>query len=333
MGTAVASTAGQVVTHPAAPEQTIITAYYSSSSGGNTESNMSGLGHSSPIPYLVSVADPWSQDPFNPFRAWTKDVTGADVADAYGLDSVSAITVASRHESGSAASVNITGLLNGKQVTVTRSGLSVKSTFGLRSSVFDVSVEVSFLPPFKDDDGSPYEEDIVTIYEAGITKGCAVDLYCPTDPVPRWQMALYLTRLHTASFYELPNGSSQGFKDLGGMSTEAILAINQLKQLAITKGTSATTYTPLQDVPRWQMALFITRLLAADGVPLPDGSDQGFTDIVNLSAEAQTAVNQLKQLGITDLTGQYQPELSMTRDLMASFMARSLDAVEAIVGF
>ena len=266
---AVASTAGQVVTHPAAPEQTIITAYYSSSSGGNTESNISGLGHTSPIPYLVSVADPWSQDPFNPFRAWTKDVTGADVADAYGLDSVSAITVASRHESGSAASVNITGLLNGSRSRSLDPVVSVKSTFGLRSSVFDVSVEVSFLPPFKDDDGSPYEEDIVTIYEAGITKGCAVDLYCPTDPVPRWQMALYLTRLHTASFYELPNGSSQGFKDLGGMSTEAILAINQLKQLAITKGTSATTYTPLQDVPRWQMALFITRLLAADGVPLP----------------------------------------------------------------
>jgi hypothetical protein len=45
------------------------------------------------------------------------------------------------------------------------------------------------------------------------------------------------------------------------------------------------------------------------------------------------AINQLKQLGITTLDGRYQPELAMTRDLMASFMARSLEAVEAIGGF
>ncbi|MDH3261068.1 MAG: SpoIID/LytB domain-containing protein [Acidimicrobiia bacterium] len=330
---AVASTAGLVVTHPAAPEQTIITAYYSSSSGGKTESNVSGLGHTSLIPYLVSVPDPWSQDPFNPYAAWTKDLTGVDVAAAYGLSSLSSITVTARNESGSAAEVVIQGLLNGSQVTLTRTGRSVKSTLGLRSSYFDVSVEVSFLPPFKDDEGSIYEQDIVTIYQAGITKGCEVDLYCPSAAVPRWQMALYLTRLHSASGYELPTGAPQGFNDLRGVSAEAGLAINQLRQLGITKGTSTTTYTPGAEVPRWQMALFITRMLAADGVPLPDGSNQGFTDIGHLSAEAQKAINQLRQLGVTTLSGQYSPDLPMARDLMASFMAEALDLVRTVVGF
>ena len=330
---AVAATAGQVVTHPAAPEQTIITAYYSSSSGGTTESNVSGLGHSTLIPYLVSVPDPWSKDADNPYANWTKDLTGADVAAAYGLNSLTSMTVTARHESGSAAEVVIKGLANGSQVTLTRTGRSVKSTLGLRSSYFDVSVEVSFLPPFKDDDGSIHEQDIVTIYQAGITKGCEVDLYCPTAAVPRWQMALYLTRLHNASGYELPTGAPQGFTDLGGLSAEASLAINQLRQLGITKGTSSTTYTPGTEVPRWQMALFITRLLAADGVPLPDGSNQGFTDIGRLSPEAQKAINQLRQLGVTSLSGQYLPDQPMARDLMASFMARSLELVESVIGF
>ncbi len=332
---AVNETAGQVVTHPTAAEQTVIVAYYSSSSGGVTESNISGLGHATPIAYLPGVEDPWSLDPLaqNPFASWTKDVAAATIATAYGLDSVASVEVVARHPSGSAAEVEIVGLLNGSRQSLTRTGRSVKATLGLRSSYFDVTAVDTFLGPFKDDDGSPHEPDIAIIFAAGITKGCGPDLYCPSGTVPRWQMALFLTRLHTASRFDLPTGSSQGFTDLGGMSAEATMAINQLKQLGITKGTSATTYTPLLEVPRWQMALFITRLLAADGVPLPDGADQGFTDIGHLSAEAQTSINQLKQLGITSLSGQYQPELPMTRDLMASFMARSLEAVAAIRGF
>jgi SpoIID/LytB domain protein len=332
---AVNETAGQVVTHPTASEQTVIVAYYSSSSGGATESNVSGLGHSTPIAYLTGVSDPWSIDPLaqNPFASWTKDVSATTVASAYSLDSVTSVEVVARHPSGSAATVEIVGFVNGRRQTLTRTGRSVKATLGLRSSYFGVTAQDTFLGPFKDDDGSPHEQDIAIISEVGITKGCGPALYCPAGTVPRWQMALFLTRLHTASNFDLPSGTSQGFSDLDGASAEAIMAINQLKQLGITKGTSATTYTPHFDVPRWQMALFITRLLAADGVPLPDGSPQGFTDIGHLSAEARTSVNQLKQLGITTLNGQYQPELPMTRDLMASFMARSLEAVGAIVGF
>ena len=331
---AVTETAGQVITHPTASEQTVIVAYYSSSSGGATESNVSGLGHTTPIAYLTGVPDPWSIDPLaqNPFASWTNDVSAATIATAFGLDSVSSVEVTARHPSGSAADVKIVGTLNGNQQTLTRSGRSIKATLGLRSSYFNVTALDTFLGPFKDDDGNPHEQDIATIWEAGVTKGCGPDVYCPSGTVPRWQMALYLTRLHVASNYELPGGASQGFTDLSGVSAEANLAINQLRQLNITKGTSATTFTPGLDVPRWQMALFITRLLAADGVPLPDGSPQGFTDIGHLSAEAQASINQLKQLGVISLNGQYGPELPMTRDLMASFMARALSAVRAIVG-
>ncbi|HDL48933.1 MAG TPA: hypothetical protein ENH33_03085 [Actinobacteria bacterium] len=129
------------------------------------------------------------------------------------------------------------------------------------------------------------------------------------------------------------NGSDQGFTDIGDLDLAYRLAINQLKQIGVTKGTSETTYAPSINVPRWQMALFIVRLLQADGIALPDGSDQGFDDIGGLSAEAQLAVNQLKQLGVISLSGQYEPNVDMSRDLMAEFMARSLAAIRARQGF
>jgi hypothetical protein len=97
----------------------------------------------------------------------------------------------------------------------------------------------------------------------------------------------------------------------------------------VTKGTSSTTFTPSANVPRWQMALFIVRLLQVDGITLPDGSDQGFSDIGGTLEEAQTAINQLKQLGVITLSGTYEPNKDMSRDLMAEFMANALDAIRS----
>jgi hypothetical protein len=35
----------------------------------------------------------------------------------------------------------------------------------------------------------------------GITAGCAAGLYCPTDPVTRAQMAVFLTKTFTLALY------------------------------------------------------------------------------------------------------------------------------------
>jgi hypothetical protein len=150
--------------------------------------------------------------------------------------------------------------------------------------------------------------------------------------VPRWQMALFLTRLHTASGYDLMGGGGSTFNDIQSLEPAYQLAINQLRQIGVTKGTSSTTFTPGADVPRWQMALFIVRLLQVDGIALPDGSDQGFSDIGGVSDEARIAINQLKQLGVITLSGTYEPNKDMSRDLMAEFMANALDSIRARQG-
>ena len=199
-----------------------------------------------------------------------------------------------------------------------------------RPSVFDF--RVGFNPPFRDDEGSVHEADIVTISDAGITRGCGPELYCPSGTVTRWQMALFLTRLHSVAGFSLPDGSDQGFADIADLPPDFQLAINQLSQLGITQGTSPTVFDPGATVTRWQMALFLTRLLVAEGVLLPDGSDQGFTDIAGLPPEYQIAINQLRQMNVTVQVGEYHPGVVMPRDQLASFLSRSLTSTQLAQG-
>ena len=162
----------------------------------------------------------------------------------------------------------------------------------------------------------------------GITKGTSATTYGPSANVSRWQMALFLTRQAEDHGVTLPSGAAQGFTDLTGLSAEAVVAVNQLAQLNITKGTSATTFDPNGNVGRWQMALFITRLVSAAGITLPSGASQGFTDIGGLSAEAQLAINQLAQLTISKGTTAttFDPTGLVTRAQMSLFLTRTLQA-------
>jgi hypothetical protein len=54
-----------------------------------------------------------------------------------------------------------------------------------------------FTPPFRDDDGSVFEEDIAWLADSGITRGCnppTNDRFCPDSTVTRGQMAAFLVR-------------------------------------------------------------------------------------------------------------------------------------------
>ncbi len=171
--------------------------------------------------------------------------------------------------------------------------------------------------------------DCIRFY--GIAQGTSATKFSPSQSVTRVQMALFLIRTAEDIGIVLPDGVSQGFTDLGGLSAEAQKAINQLAQLGITKGTTATQYSPATTVSRLQMALFLTRLHARAGFGLPSGNSQGFTDIGTYPANLQTAINQLAQLGIAQGTGanQYSPANDVVRSQMALFLARELDAAKA----
>ncbi|MDJ0664032.1 MAG: DUF4397 domain-containing protein [Acidimicrobiia bacterium] len=107
---------------------------------------------------------------------------------------------------------------------------------------------------FTDDDSSIFEADINAIAAAGITKGTSAATYSPNDPVTRGQMAAFLVRA-----FNIPPSAVDAFTDDDGTLFEA--EINALAAAGITKGTSATTYSPDAPVTRAQMATFLVRAL------------------------------------------------------------------------
>ena len=119
---------------------------------------------------------------------------------------------------------------------------------------------------------------------------------------------------------------SFGFEDTAGNFAEA--AIDCLAHYGITKGTTATTYSPGAVVPRWQMALFLARATGPTGITLPPPMAQGFTDLGRLKQEARDAIHQMAQSGI--MLGKsataFDPYAPVTRVQMAVLLARFLAA-------
>jgi hypothetical protein len=91
----------------------------------------------------------------------------------------------------------------------------------------------------------------------GITGGCGTGIFCPTNPVRRDQMAVFLLKGEHGSSY-LPPTCTGIFGDVTCPSTFA----NWIEQLAteqITGGCGAGIYCPASPNTRGQMAVFITK--------------------------------------------------------------------------
>jgi len=93
----------------------------------------------------------------------------------------------------------------------------------------------------------------------GITGGCGNNNFCPTNPVRRDQMAVFLLKGEHGSSYTPPQ--CQGvFGDVTCPSTFADW-IEQLSAEQITGGCGNGNYCPLSNNTRGQMAVFITKTL------------------------------------------------------------------------
>lgn len=106
-----------------------IRAFYSSSNGGASQASVDQWGGD--LPYVRSVADPWSLSEDNPNRSWTVTVGQADMAKAFGVGQVFKVEIINRDPSGAARTVQAT-LADGS--TVTRSGNQLRNALGLKSS-------------------------------------------------------------------------------------------------------------------------------------------------------------------------------------------------------
>ena len=186
--------------------------------------------------------------------------------------------------------------------------------------------------------------DIDCIAYYGITQGTSATTYSPLMAVTREHMALFLTRLAGRVGIEMASDPDNPFTDTGDLSEKSQTAIAQLADLGITQGTSATTFSPGDNVRRDHMALFVSKLMNLMN-PASDGDDEDgdwgytpsdvvdndqeedigspFTDLGPTTKSAYDAITHLYELGVASGISDtaYAPSALITRAAMAKFMA------------
>ena len=194
--------------------------------------------------------------------------------------------------------------------------------------------------------------DVDCIKMFGITQGTTATTYEPAASIPRWQMALFLHRMFVPTGIAAAGLTAvPAFTDTAGLSTEITDAISAIASHGITVGTSATTFSPNDNVSREEMALFLYRLGALvapydsatvtdNGIFVDNAADIGtgtynYTDIAGATFEGMEAIIAMYNLGATGeaatcVTGNlcsasYRPNADITRAEMATMIKTVLD--------
>ncbi len=154
--------------------------------------------------------------------------------------------------------------------------LETLSTGGMNS--WTVHVGNSFTDvPTSDVWSYPFVE---TLFHNGITIGCAPGIYCPYDLTPRWQMAVFLARgllgpgvpIPTTgtvpASYNCSAGGNSLFTDVAPTDV-GCPGIHYIYSQQVTVGCAPGIFCPNDMTPRWQMAVFLARVLLGPGVPIP----------------------------------------------------------------
>jgi acid phosphatase type 7 len=169
------------------------------------------------------------------------------------------------------------------------------------------------------------EPYIRTLYQAGITGGCGNGNYCPSAPVTRAQMAVFLLRGRHGSNYVPPAARGNVFGDV----EEGYWAAAWIERLAIegiTSGCGNNNFCPDAAVTRDQMAIFLLRAKHGSSYVPPAATGNIFVD-VPASYWAARWIERLAAEGITSGCGNstYCPAQIVTRDQMAVFLVRTFD--------
>lgn len=176
------------------------------------------------------------------------------------------------------------------------------------------------------DAAQTHRRNIDCVAHLGIAEGRA-GAYRPLETVTRGQMASFVARTLEAGGHTLPPPQDQGFQDIGDSVHRD--RIRQLAEAEIVRGRTESRYDPEGSVTRAQMASYLVRAASwAHGHGYRAvGNDAYFLDIAgDVHAEAVRTGYELYLFEGT-APGQYEPERSVRRDAMATFLTRAVDLV------
>jgi S-layer homology domain len=162
---------------------------------------------------------------------------------------------------------------------------------------------------------------VETLFHNQITGGCTGGNYCPTSPVTRAQMAVFLLKsVHGAGY--LPPACAGIFGDVPCPSPFADW-IEQLAAEGITGGCGSGNYCPSNPVTRAQMAVFL--LKAEHGSSYTPPTCAGVFGDVPCPSQFADWIEQLAAEGVTGGcgSGNYCPGNPNTRGQMAVFLTKT----------
>lgn len=149
--------------------------------------------------------------------------------------------------------------------------------------------------------------------------------YCPSTPVTRDQMAVFLLRTkHGAGYYPPAITGTPIFADVPATHWAGAF-IQQLAAEGITGGCGGGNYCPTSNVTRDSMAIFLLRVKHGSSyAPPPPQNPPMFADVPN-SYWAAAWIEQLAREGITSGCGggNYCPTASVNRDQMSVFLLKT----------
>jgi hypothetical protein len=162
---------------------------------------------------------------------------------------------------------------------------------------------------------------IQAIFDAGVTAGCDVRLFCPERTTSRAEEAVFLLKAKLGSGYVPPPAQGGVFLDVhpGDFAADWI---EDLGNRGITAGCGGGNYCPGQPISRAEMAVLLLKtLLGADYVPPP--AQGGIFADVHPGDFAADWIEDLANRGITggcDTVPNFCPTRSVTRGEMAVFL-------------
>ena len=179
---------------------------------------------------------------------------------------------------------------------------------------------------FSDDDGSVHEPALDALAARGVLVGieCGEGLICPSEPLKRWEMAVWLAR--ALDGVEPASVETERFSDVDYDLWWAPF-VERLFDMGVTVGCRREPrhYCPDAGVTRAQMATFLKRAFSLGPAP-----SARFTDVSGGSHAA--SIDTLAASGITMGCQRdplrYCPANSVSRGQMASFLGRAMGIVE-----
>ena len=183
-----------------------------------------------------------------------------------------------------------------------------------------------------EDDAGVHSDAVTALSQLGVFDGteCSEDLFCPTEPLLRWTMAVWMVRvLDSIELEESPpvdrlsGATTSRFVDVGD-GVWWLPYVERLADLEITLGCAVepARYCPDEPVSRAQMASFLSRAFGLT----PSGAAVEFVDVGsnvhadNIRALAEAGITQ----GCAIEPARYCPDEPVTRAQMASFLKRAI---------